>query len=162
MSTRTHPRPGARWERIALIASLALNIAVAGVVAGYLLRGPVPDRDRAYLPIEGMRNIHRALPPDERAALRDEMRARFANLSDHRARLRDLRTEVLNALMAEPFDPAVLDSVMARHSAYWRTASEEARSVFVAHVAGMTPGARAAFARALAESTHPPHRAARD
>ena len=69
MSTRTHPRPRPRWERIALVASLAVNLAVAGVVAGQALRGPAPERDRVFLPIEGMRHIHRALPAEERAAL---------------------------------------------------------------------------------------------
>ncbi len=162
MTTRTHPRPGARWERVALVLSLAVNLAVAGVVAGFLLRGPAPERDRVYLPIEGMRHIHRVLPPEERAALRSEMRARFGDLPDHRAHLRELRGQMLAALAAEPFDPKALDAVMAEQSTYWRNASDQARAAFVAHVEAMTPQARANFARALAEANERPRRDKRD
>ena len=64
--------PG-RWMKLALAVSLALNLAVIGVVAGvWLHRGDVaeavpPDAGR------GLFGMVAVLPPDRRAALRDDL-----------------------------------------------------------------------------------------
>ena len=66
-------RLSGRWTKFALAVSLALNLAVIGVVAGvWLHRGDVakavpPDAGR------GLFGMVAVLPPDRRAALRDEL-----------------------------------------------------------------------------------------
>ena len=98
-----------RVMRIALAVSVALNLAILGVVAGSFLhqgggmggRGEM-GRDLGFGP------FGEALAPDDRRVLRDWLKARAPELrTANSQRYADL-TAVQAALRAQPFDPAAL------------------------------------------------------
>lgn len=107
---KREPGPG-RGLRLALAVSVALNLAVLGVVGGAMLRhdgprGPAMPRDLGF----GV--FTEALTPDNRAELRRTLRASAPDfVRERRAMAQDL-AEILTALRAEPFDAAALDRAM--------------------------------------------------
>lgn len=155
--TEAHRKlPQGRGMRIVLFASLALNLAVAGVVAGFLVMGPPPPpRDRPggddpALPYT------RALSPEQRGDLRDQLRGKAFG---DRREMADVRRAVLAdyqravaVLRADPFDPAALEALMVEQAA--RSAEVRARghAVLSSYVAQMTAEERAAYADRLEET----------
>ncbi len=105
-------RPRRLW-RIVLVASLALNLAVGGIVAGSVVSGRLGKGPPRSFDL-GLGPIARALEPQERRAI-------GRNLRQNRA-LRDLDLrgrvdEVIALLRAEPFDPQALEALMDQQAA---------------------------------------------
>ena len=102
---KTTPRDG-RLIRILLVASLALNLLVVGLAAGWALRhagGAHPSRlDMAGGPLT------RALSTEDRHRIGQQMRAAWRAADDGRGDLRDSYDALLADLRAVPFDPAVV------------------------------------------------------
>lgn len=152
MSDVSRPPAGPRsplWMKIALGLSVALNLAVAGMAGGAFWRlhsdgisaGPV--RDLGFGPFAG------ALSPDDRAAMRREF---FENRGDFRELRREMRrdfTETLVALRAEPFDPAVLQTLLERQRARGAAAADLGSRLLAERIAAMSPEDRRAFADRL-------------
>lgn len=141
------------WAKITLVLSLALNLGVAGVVAGSVLRGAPQARDAAFnLPIEGFRNIARAMPPDDRAALRADWIGQQRDIRAARRALRQSRGAFIAALRTEPFSPLELEQILEGQAQTWQTFGAKSREILVARLAAMTPEARMAFADNLEAS----------
>ncbi|MSU88300.1 periplasmic heavy metal sensor [Rhodobacteraceae bacterium 2CG4] len=142
------PRRMPRWAKLALVGSLALNLAVLGVVGGALLRGA--DRGRPlYLPIEGFRSISAAMLPEDRAALRRDLRARRDEIRDARRTLRRSQGEFIAALRADPFSSEALAAALDSHAEQWEQFGRRTREMLVRRISEMSPEARAAFAANL-------------
>ncbi len=111
------PPPNRRWVKIVLVVSLALNLAVLGVVAGGLIArhramDAPPMIDRALAPL-GLRLYARAMDAEDRRAVIDAARDRRADLAAGRSALRGHFAALAGALRAEPFDPAAVAAVLA-------------------------------------------------
>lgn len=149
-STKTNGS-GGRWLRLALILSVALNLAVAGVVAGAWLRaGPgerrAPDaavRDLGFGPFAG------ALSEEDRRALRRAYLQRSPDLREVRRQMRADMAGVLAALRAEPFAPDALQSALRDAGARTAERLELGQSLLLERIEAMTPEARRAFADRL-------------
>ena len=146
-------KPRRRWLMPLLFASLAVNLLIAGIVAGFLAAGPggrKGDDMRQAGEVIGA-PFFRALPQaDRRALLADAMRDRD-NLRENRRQLRDRFERLLGALRAEPFDPEAVRRVLAEQR---RAASERldiGEALLIDRLSGMTPEGRAAYADRLAE-----------
>lgn len=154
----TEPTPVARAAKtgrgvkIVLAMSLALNLAVAGVVGGAALR--------SYGDGDGRRQVARDLNfgPFTDALTRPQLREMLAHLGDGRGGLRDMRAQirgdmdaVLAALQAEPFDPAEVEAVLTRQSERLTARADSGRKALVAVILAMSPEDRAAFTARLAE-----------
>jgi uncharacterized membrane protein len=132
-----------RW---ALAVSLALNVAVVGMVAGAMLRdGPpgrpgVAPRDISFGPYLAV------MTPPERAALRAAFVARAPGFRDARLEMRADMVQVAAALRAEPFDRAAVEAALERGTARARGFLELGQSVLSDHLASLTPAERAALA----------------
>ncbi len=143
------PKPSRRLRWL-LVASLTLNLLVAGVVAGVALRhvgGDMPPpRSLGFGPWTGGldRSDHRALREAFVATGRD-FRA------DWRAERAD-REALLAALRADPFDPAVLDAVAARMNARATQRMAMGQQLIRGHILAMAPEQRHAFADRLEAS----------
>lgn len=137
------------WVRVVLILSLAGNLAVLGIVAGFALRHPMAHGPGLNLPVEGFRGLHRAMPEADQAALARDIRARRDDIRAGRRRLAEARSDFIEALRADPFDTATVDAVFADQARFWIDFSDDAREILVARIAEMTPEARAQFADAL-------------
>lgn len=136
-----------KGTRIALAVSVTLNLIVAGLVAGAVLRGPHgpegKDREFSFGPFS------EAMQPDERRALRKTILERAPGLRQMRQDMRADLDRVVATLRAEPFDPAALNALMeaqqTRLSGQIAVGSQALREFLV----GMDTEQRHAFADRL-------------
>lgn len=144
MSDGMKPR---RCWRLALVASLALNLLLAGVVGVWavrpMFRGPPPPPEFGRV-IEHM--THR-LNDSDAAILkraysehRDEMNRLIGNV-------RDARQKVRRALQTEPFDPVALKGAMNEVRAARSAVEEAIQDVMRSGAAAMSAEGRHMLAR---------------
>lgn len=145
------PGPGSgapRWMKLLLGLSLAANLAVAGIVAGAILKDGPPRRDMMARDL-GFGAFSEALSPDDRAALK---RAFAERAPEFRDRWREIRVETrafLDMLRAEPFDPAGLKALMDSQHARATERFELGRGLLYDRIVAMSAPERAAFADRL-------------
>lgn len=146
-----------RWMRITLILSLALNLAVAGLVGGAVWR---------HGGLDGMRQPPRSLigamlhelPRDDRRAMREHARSR----SERRVPHAEITAEMAQALRAVPFRPEPLAALITDHARRRAAFESDALAVWLDRVAAMSDRERAAYADRLQEAVKHRHRRKRD
>ena len=131
------------WVKILLALSLALNLAIAGLVAGFMMRGPGPLRG-------GGPGLSYALPyiiamerGDRRAvlgAVRDN-----PDLPDRSAR-RAQFDQMLTALRADPFERETVRDVLRSQADGGARVQSVAQAAWLDRIAAMTVAERAAYA----------------
>lgn len=137
--------PG-KGVRIALAISVALNLAVAGLFAGSLLKehdGPRDVREIGFGPFS------EALSRDDRKALRRALLARMPEMRQARQEAGQDAQTLLAVLRAEPFDPAQLAAVLEAQRARMAGRFEVGQGLMRDLLVAMTPEARRAFADRL-------------
>lgn len=136
-----------RGVRIVLAISLALNLGVAGLVAGAFIADGGP-RDRMVRDLD-FGPFTEALTREDREKLRDEFLRVAPDLRDMKQAMKQDFTAVMAAVRAEPFDPAKLQAAVDALGE--RTTSRIAigQKLLVDRLAAMTPEARADFADRL-------------
>jgi len=139
-------KPRRLW-RIVLVCSLALNLAVAGVVIGAASSGRIGDGPPRSFDL-GVGPMVRALMPQEqrqiRRTLRDSQTLRSVDL---RGSMRGIEA----ALVADPFVPEVLRTALSEQRNKLISVQSEAQEALISAVTDMTPERRAAFAAAVVE-----------
>jgi hypothetical protein len=143
-------RAGSAWLRAGLVLSLALNLAIAGVLLGAALGGRPgaagPPREIAR--DLGLGPYLRALPDGERRAIgRAVLREREG--PSPRAALRESFAQVLDALRSEPFDAGRVSALLAAQAAAAEQVRQAGQGALVARLEAMTPEARRAYADRL-------------
>lgn len=140
-------RSAPRWVLLALLASLAVNMAVLGLAAGRFwahrhdAHGHFAKRD------DGIRAIMRDLPEERREvvrALRQKQRTEIAPLREEVGRARQ---EVREVMAREPMDKAALAAALERVNAARAKLGESAAAGLVAIVEQLTPAERKALAK---------------
>ena len=138
-----------KWLVIALVVSVALNIAALGIGIGFATGSP--HGVRGIDPTAGLARLIRSLPEARRAEL---TRAGTPAMSDGELRLRigtslrHLRASqrtIAKAVAKEPFDPAAVHAALADfrdHSAANQASSHQA---FVEILGRLTPDERRRF-----------------
>ena len=143
---KTPPGPAPRWMSIALAVSVALNLAVAGLVIGAWLKDG-PDRG---LPREmSFGPFTEALSDGDRRELRRALGDRAPGFREARAEARDELVALLGTLRATPFDPAAAQSAL---TAITRRATDRldlGRDLIEARILEMSDAERLAFADRL-------------
>ncbi len=157
LKSRGRGRGRSRLSRVTLIVSLALNLAVAGLVAGAALSGRWDGGPRGFGFAIGP--MAAALAPDDRTAIRERLRQQGGNhhptADSERARM----ATVLEALRAEPYDPAILDEFFSNIRQRTTAQQQEAQDALVLQVHAMSAADREAFAMRLEEElSRMPHR----
>ncbi|MFT4151752.1 MAG: periplasmic heavy metal sensor [Paracoccaceae bacterium] len=152
MSETTPPRPEApkasgRGLRIALAVSVALNLAVLGVMGGALLKfraaPPPPVRELSFGPFTD------ALTPEQRTELR---RAFVAKNPDFRSVRREMRADtsaMLASLRADPFDPDAFSALIGRMNGRLTARTADGQEVLRDLILSMPADQRRAFADRL-------------
>lgn len=137
------------WRGV-LVASVALNLLVAGMAAGWWLRhggvhhGAHPSRlDLAGGPLT------RALSAADRSEIAREMRAAWRAQGGGRDVMHESMEALLADLRAQPFDPARVAARLAAQRAAFSARFELGQQVLVAHLSDMSAAQRAAFADRL-------------
>jgi hypothetical protein len=103
-----------------LVASLALNLAFAGL-AGAMALGHAHKAPAPLKPVAGMRHgmqfhldrIAASLPPSDAQILHEEVNAQAVKLAAAEAEIRLSKEAVRDSLRAEPFDPRAVRAAMA-------------------------------------------------
>ncbi len=140
------------WMKWALVGSVALNLAFAGLVGGALLKGPPPG------PWPGITLLRyaRALPEPYRDDLRHTLRDRSRDWKGPREALRGQPEALAAALTAEPFLPETVAALFEREAALTDELSDRGTALLLEQIRRMSPEERAAYAAALREP--PPRR----
>jgi uncharacterized membrane protein len=135
-----------RWLRALLIVSLALNLLVAGVVAGALLGREGRDGAERGVRQIGLGPFEHALTRTDRRAIRGDLRERGGVL---RAGGRDLRASFEDAialLRSEPFDAAGFSEALMRNRAAIALLQAQGHALFAEYVSDMDAEQRKALA----------------
>ncbi len=152
MTETPTPTPRApRWMRVTLIASLAANLLVVGLVAGAALnmrRGGFTPPER----IDGPNPMLRALTREDARALRGKLREAGPSLAETRAESRRTFEAILATLRAEPFDADRLTAEMTALAALNTRRLDDAQTALAGYLAGLDPAARRAFADRLEDA----------
>lgn len=143
---------GSGWLRIALIVSLALNLAIIGMVGGAMFRNGGPPHRGSMVRDVGFGSFTDALSREDRASLR---RAFLADAPEFRDGRRDMRADfkdLLVQLRAEPLDADQLRAVLDRQSARNAERMALGQTLMFDLLVAMQPDARQAFADRLEKS----------
>jgi uncharacterized membrane protein len=135
-----------RWMKITLVLSLALNLLVAGVVGGAMLRHGMRPGDphpsaRAHLG----RAYVQALERGDRRALWSAMQAEQPDAAAPGAD----PDAVLRALRATPYDPAALRDIMVRQRQAGQARLRRGQRLLQERLTEMSDAERAAYADRL-------------
>lgn len=150
-----------RGLRFALAVSVAVNLAIAGVVGGAVLRADGPRGHPMHRDL-GFGFFGEALTPGDRAELRRLMVASRDVLPSRQEMGQDLAA-ILAALRAEPFDPEALDVAMQSQVEQLRARLDLGQVLMVEFLSDLPDRDRLAFADRLeaAANTRPAKRANR-
>lgn len=135
----------ARWLPAVLIASLALNLAVIGMVGGALLRGSPPPGPQQITP--NLLGFTNTLPTDRRKALLEATAQERQTLRPFRRDVRIAREEVLKALVAEPFNKDAYIAAQTQLGEKEERSRAAVHELFARLAERMTPQERQAFKR---------------
>ena len=139
-----------RSMRALLIGSLALNLLVLGLLAGAVIRGPDGFRRASGVDL-ALGPIVQALGPEDRDAIRADLRGRDA-LQQRGPRDRDRQvTALLTALRAPVYDPAAVEAALNGPRDRALAVQQVAQQALLARITAMTPAARQTFADRLAD-----------
>ena len=141
----TRSGQGLRW---ALGISLALNLAVVGMVAGAMLRDG-PGMRGAMVRDLGFGPFTEALSREDRRALRQALFERAPEIRQARQQRQEDLQALVAILRAEPFDAAALAAAMAEQEARMVGQLRLGQTVLQERIAAMTPEARRGFAERL-------------
>lgn len=133
------------WVKIVLGVSLALNLLIAGIVAGALMRFGGGDHPRSR--VNYALPYVQALPASDRRAVMRAIRreGREGGQSGHEAR-KSLYEDMLAALRADPFDPETAEQLLERQARASARIQSLARTVWLERVAMMSAEERQAYA----------------
>lgn len=147
LQTPEKPKSG-RGVRIALALSVALNLAVLGVVAGAMLRDG-PGMRAAMVRDLGFGPYTEALAPEDRKALRRALFVRAPEIRNARRLMREDAGALLDVLRADPFDAEAFKARMEAQHARMATQLRLGQDLLQDFIAAMTPENRRAFADRL-------------
>lgn len=148
-----------RGFRLAFAASVAVNLAVLGVVAGlWLDGGPGPHGDMMVREM-GFGPFDEALRPQDRAALKKLVLAQIGDLRTTRQQMQTDATAILAALRATPFDAALLQSALDGQAQNLQARIKLGSGLIATYLTSLTSEDRLDFADRLEEHMHHGHNA---
>lgn len=145
-------RTGAgRWTKVFLVLSLAMNLFVIAIIVGAAFghhrwrpaHGGVHD--------VGVGLFTEVLTQRDRAALRDAFIAAAPDFRVQRRAAKEDFAELAEALRQDPFDPARIDALVARHGTRIADRIDLGRRLLSERFEAMTAGERAALADRIDE-----------
>ena len=146
------PKPPFRWGRVVLFVSLALNLAVAGIIGGAVLgrfdhkRAEYAARDISF----GL--FSDALSEEERKALRRAYGEAKKDIRADRSEMREDLQVVLTALRAQPFEVTTLRAALDRGTARAAERQVLGQTLLLAHLESLSAAERAALADRVEQS----------
>ena len=154
----TKPNNG-KGLRIALALSVAVNLAILGLVAGVLLRDG-PGMRGAMVRDLGFGPYTEALRPEDRKELRRELFEKAPEIRETRRLMREDMQALLGLLRAEPFDGAAFHDRMEAQQERMEHQLQLGQDLLQDFIAAMPADERRAFADRLEAGLH--HHKTRD
>ena len=148
MDAETKTRRCPLWIKIVLALSLAVNLCIAGLVAGVILRGG-PLAGRAPAMGYAMPYVL-ALPRDLRREVFGAVR-NDDSLPDRRARREEYR-DMINAMRATPFDVAAVEAVLLRQAEGVSRVQAAGQAAWLEAVTSLSDDERAAYSQRMEEA----------
>ena len=144
-----------RWLAVLLALSVAVNLGLAGFVAGRVYSGAHggPLHDPAW----GLARALRALPEERRDALRPMLRSQMRTLGPSLRHLRVAQRELIESAAAEPFDRVALEEAMARFRNELLASQERSHRALVEVMAALSADERKRVLESMRRQG-PPHR----
>lgn len=140
---------------LALIASLALNAALLGIVGGRML-APASAEPAVKMQLERygptsdvVAAAWAQLPESDRVELRNQLRGSWVALAAERKRLSEAGKAVYEAAFAEPFDENRLRDAVAVFQVREKGLQQSAEDILISHLNKMPREARATAAVGL-------------
>lgn len=140
---------------IFLIASLAVNAALLGIVGGRLVNSTATEPSvklqlERYGPTSDVvAAAWDQLPEADRKVLRQQLRDRWVALDGERKHLSEAGKAVYNAAFAEPFDEGKLRDAVTIFQTREQRMQQSAEDILIRHLGRMPPEARATAAVGL-------------
>ena len=145
-------KPDRRWVKVALALSLAINLAIAGLVAGAMLREGGPMQNRMMTGDLGFGPFTDALSKDDRAELRNAFLAATPDMRDARRAMRADFGDLLTKLREVPLDVEGLRSTFDRQNTRTSERLKLGQQLIFDLLVGMRDDARQIFADRLEEN----------
>ncbi|WP_299080052.1 periplasmic heavy metal sensor [uncultured Ruegeria sp.] len=140
------PKTKRRWMSVVLIVSLALNLLIVGVAVGTVLR--VKGSDHAKAPPGFGPALYRALPKEDRKAMRGEL----SGLHKEGSNARTQGFEAISAaLRAVPFDPVAVEGLLQQQAQATADLQSELQAQWMVRVTAMSDEERQTYAERLQE-----------
>ncbi|QIZ82479.1 periplasmic heavy metal sensor [Thalassovita gelatinovora] len=137
------------WVRVVLVVSLALNLAVLGVVVGAVARFGAPgDGPPARADLVGGAYTRALSPADRRKIGRQLMRDQNDALPTRSTRAGEYQN-MLAALRAQPFDADTVNAILQRQRDFGHKRAELGHKLFLQHLSDMSAADRSAYADRL-------------
>jgi uncharacterized membrane protein len=131
-----------RTLRLALLASLAVNLLGIGLIVGTILSGPQQlSRGGEF----GLKSFSFTLPEERGKMMRADFQAYKPAVSELRKSARAARNEAIEVLAAEPYDQAKLSAALARLNAAESQGRQRISEFFLAAASKLTPEERVAL-----------------
>lgn len=135
--------PRRNWLRIALMASLALNLLFIGVVAGKAMRHGGPFGWQHHGGPHGA--FFRRIDEPRRTELRQVLEGDRAEIDGKRAEIEKLRQGVRDLIARDTFDATAVESAVAGVMAARMELRQGGTKRFIAALSRMTPDERRSF-----------------
>ncbi|SEN27558.1 Heavy-metal resistance [Pseudorhodobacter antarcticus] len=146
-------KPPFRWGRLVLFVSLALNLAVLGVVGGAALgRFGGPERAEFAARDIGFGLFAEALEEEDRRALRRGYVGAKPDIRAERRQMRDDLGQLLTGLRTDPFDAAAFRATLQVGMARGAQRQELGQTLLLDRLNGMSAAQRAGLADRLEKS----------
>lgn len=145
-------KPGGmrRWLKVVLFVSLALNLAVAGLVIGAALKfGPRGDDHRPPRLDQVVGPYTHALSARDRLAIGQKLREEYRISRPTHEQIRAEFASVLQALRAHPYDAAQVEAILMRQMQAGTERQELGQRLLIQRLSDMSDADRAAFADRL-------------
>lgn len=141
-----NPKPKRRWVSVLLTVSLALNLLIVGVALGTVYR--IKGGDHGKAPPGFGPALYRALPKEDRKALRGELSER--HLKGSKLRSQDFAA-MGEALRAEPFNPEAVQALLQQQAQAMAAMQGALQEEWLARITAMTDAERQVYADRLQE-----------
>ncbi len=139
-----------RWMRIAFGVSLALNLAIVGILVGTFARFGGPPSGGHGMVSYAMPYV-RALPRDVQREMFRAVRNQLPDNSGGRQARRVLYAEMIEALKADPFDAARVQTILEQQNDTAIALQTAAHRAWLERVGAMSLEDRSAYADAVSE-----------